>query len=349
MFKLFKLQSFFLQNPAPNSKNMNVLAALNDSYDWWSKRISSLPAKAIWNISKSAFVERNILYPRYQKYIQQHKNRLPKLSAADTAIVEDIRQTGIHVSSLKALNIPHTEEFLAASEAVFQALAERAALPEHGSKHEVLANTAQLLQHEEIFQWGLSGKLLNIVENYLQLPVGYDGLQLVRSHADGREIGVRTWHKDREDRRMLKVCVYLNDVQMEGGPFECLQPMVNTPIYGLFQYQYKLLSDKELKSLLPGTEAEGIRTLVGSMGTVIFVDTALYYHRGKPPTQHHRTAVFFSYFSRRPRNPYFCQRSHLSRSDLDYLARNASAEERDCVYWFDQLPWLAKQMPKSQN
>ena len=175
-----------------------------------------------------------------------------------------------------------------------QEIAKRAALPEHGSKHEVLANAAQLLQHEEIFRWGLSEKILSIVENYLQLPVGYDGLMFVRSHADGKETGVRTWHKDREDRRMLKVCVYLNDVQIGGGPFECLQQTANSPIYSLFQHQYKLLSDKELKTLLPGAEYKCIKTLVGSIGTVIFVNIALYYHCGKPPTQHNRTAVFFS-------------------------------------------------------
>ncbi len=328
---------------------MNILVALRDSCSWWSKRISSLPAKTIWNISKLPIIEKNILYPRYQKYIKQHENQISTLSSADMAIVERIRQTGVYVSSLAALNIPHTEKFLAAAQAVSQELAERAASPEHGSKHEVLANAAQLLQHEEIFRWGLSEKILSIVENYLQLPVGYDGLLFVRSHADGKETGVRTWHKDREDRRMLKVCVYLNNVQTEGGPFECLQPTANSPVYSLFQHQYKLLSDKELKALLSGAKNDCIRTLVGSAGTVIFVDTALYYHRGKPPTHHNRTAIFFSYFSRRPRNPYFCRRSHLSRSDLDYLTQNASAQERDCVYWFDQLPWLAKQMPKSQN
>jgi hypothetical protein len=351
-FKAFQSSgsNFFAKDFFPFKRNKTDIGKMfYDNYIWWSIRIASLPAKAIWNISKSALIEKKILYPRYQKYVQQHQSQLPELSPENAVILESLRQTGVYVSSLEALNIPHTEEFIAAAEIVAKELTERATLPESSAKHEVLANAAQILQHENLFQWGLNEKILTIVENYLQLPIAYDGPIFVRSRADGKEVGARKWHKDREDRHVLKVCVYLNDVQSEGGPFECLHPIANEPIYNLFQNQYKLLSDKALKTLLPSPDDKLIRTLVGSKGTVIFVDTALYYHRGKPPTQQSRTAIFFSYFSRRPRNPFFCNRSHLTQSNLVYLTRNSSEKERACVHWFDQLPWFAKQLPRSQN
>ena len=62
---------------------MSTIAALRDSCSWWSKRIASLPAKTIWNISKLSVVERNILYPRYQRYIKQHQNQLSTLSLTE--------------------------------------------------------------------------------------------------------------------------------------------------------------------------------------------------------------------------------------------------------------------------
>jgi len=351
VFKTFKLSesNFFVKSFPFQWENIDVLRTLANNYAWWSIRIASLPAKAIWNVSKLAPIEKKILHPRYQTYIKQHKSQLPELGPEDTVILNSLRQTGVYVSSLEQLNIPHTEEFLAAAQLVTKELAEQATLPENSGKHEVLANETQILQHEKLFQWGLNEKILNIVENYLQLPIAYDGLLFVHSRADGKESGARRWHKDREDRRMLKVCVYLTDVQNDSGPFECLHPSANLPIYTKFQNQYKVFFDKDLKKLLPGTVDESIRTLAGNKGTVIFVDTSLYYHRGKPPAKHHRTAIFFSYFSRRPRNPFFCQRSRLTPSTLAYLTRNASAKEHACVHWFEQLPWFAKQLPKSQN
>jgi hypothetical protein len=49
------------------------------------------------------------------------------------------------------------------------------------------------------------------------LPVAYDGASVNYTVADGREVSTRRWHRDWEDRRMLKVAVCLNDVGHGGG------------------------------------------------------------------------------------------------------------------------------------
>lgn len=324
----------------------NTLIKLRSQLVWRFNQIASLPSQIVEIISKLAVIEKNILYPQYQKYIQQHENQLPTLNPTDAAIVEEIRKNGVYVSSLEALKIPETEIFISQAQAICQDLAVMATQPHHSKDYKLLATSAQLLQYKKVLEWGLNEKLLNIVENYLHLPVGYDGLLFVRSQADGREVGERIWHRDREDRRMLKICVYLNDVDAENGPLEYLKPTFNELICNHVQGQYKSLFHQEIKGLLSSAlEDEWSRTFIGCAGTVIFIDTAQYYHRGKPPTRRERNAIFFSYFSRRPWHPFFCGRSFLSREVFDDLTLKASAKTRACVNWHDQLPWLIKWIP----
>jgi hypothetical protein len=87
---------------------------------------------------------------------------------------------------------------------------------------------------------------------------------------------------------------------------------------------------------------------IGKTGTVIFVDTARFYHRGKPPTQSPRTAVFFSYFSYRPWHPFFCQRTPLTHKNTSLLTHHLSASQRACVNWQENLPRMARWIPKSR-
>ena len=53
------------------------------------------------------------------------------------------------------------------------------------------AGASAIMAHPQIYQWGLHGRLLDIAENYLGVPVGYDGLNIFFTKADGRENGPR--------------------------------------------------------------------------------------------------------------------------------------------------------------
>ena len=71
--------------------------------------------------------------------------------------------------------------------------------------------------------WGLSDHLLDLAECHIGLPVRYLGMEvkreLVQSAAGRNHEVVRRWHLDHEDRRILKVIVYLSDVDAGAGPF----------------------------------------------------------------------------------------------------------------------------------
>lgn len=314
---------------------------------WRLTQLASIPAQIAWSFEKLLFIEKNLLYPRYLKYLQEHQSQLPTLDSIDSKIVEELQRTGICVTSLESLNIPNTDKFLEAAKKLSQELTEISWLPDNKGNYEIHATSSQLIKYAEVFQWGLNDRLLKITETYLGLPVAYDGLLFYLSIADGREIGARAWHRDREDRRMVKVCVYLNDVVDDGGPFQRLQPRFSSLLSNCVKHRYASVFDEELKKFLPAA-SDGVTTCTGQVGTVIFADTAMYYHRGKPPTELNRSAIFFSYFSRRPWHPFFCQRSPLSRKELDLLTQGMSPHQQACVHWKDNLSRLVKLIPKSQ-
>lgn len=314
---------------------------------WRFNQVISIPSQIAWWVSKIPFIEENFLYPRYQKTLQEHESKLPILDSIESKIVDELERNGICVTSLKTLGIPNTAEFFTSAKTLVQELRAISLLPESGGKYEILTTPEQLMKHKEVFHWGYNERLLKIIEKYLGLPVAYDGVLFVKSIADGREIGARAWHRDRECRRMIKVCVYLNDVTEEGGPFQCLQPELNSLLCSTVKHRYKSVFNEELKQLNPDAST-GVKTVTGKAGTVFFVDTAKYYHRGQPPTQVNRNAIFFSYFSRCPWHPFFCQRSPFLKEQLNYLTAEASTHQRDSTYWKEALPWFVKLIPRSR-
>mgnify|MGYP000099513185 CR=1 FL=1 len=191
-------------------------------------------------------------------------------------------------------------------------------------------------------------RLIAIVEHYLGLPVAYDGLNLFYTIADGRQIGTRKWHRDREDRRMVKIAVYCNDVDAGGGPLQILRRGVIDPALES-SFTYPVLSQEDLEALLGRAPADDeVITCTGRAGTVIFSDTASQYHRGKPALTSDRCAIFYNYFARIPRHPFFCDRSGLSRRQIADLVEGLRPAQRDAALWVEDLPWIARLVPKNR-
>jgi hypothetical protein len=328
-------------------KVVRLPTKLKNWMGWKLTQLASLPAQIAWSFSKPPFIEKALLYPRYEKYLREHQSNLPVLDSMDSRIVDELQQTGIFVTSLESLDLPNTSEFFEAGKKLAQDLTEISLHPDKKGHYEILATSDQLVRYKELFQWGLNERLLKIAERYLGLPVAYDGLLSVLSIADGKEIGARAWHRDREDRRMMKVCVYLNNVNDDGGPFQFLHSEINSLLCNLVKGSYRSVFNEELKTFSSAT-SDKVTTCTGLAGTVIFVDPAMHYHRGKPPTRLNRSAIFFSYFSRRPWHPFFCQRSPLSRKQRAFLSQGMSSYQQACVHWTDNLSWLVKLIPKSR-
>jgi hypothetical protein len=323
-------------------------AAIHRITNYLTQSLLSLPSDIAFWVNNLNWVEETFLYPRYQQSRQSylHPPDREPLSSLDQEIITGLMERGLHVTSLEALGLPDTDRFLEAANQLTQELCDRAQDPIHAQTHTLTATAQQLMTHREIFDWGISNRLFSIIEGYLGLPVAYDGLSFYYSIANGEIAGPRRWHRDREDWRMVKVAVYLTDVDQNSGPFECVTPEVNSELLQKSAPKYRRFNHLEDQNI--AFDGDQFKSCLGKAGTVIFVDTALYYHRGKPPISNDRSAVFFSYFSQSPKNPFFCGRSPFSDQELKLLSTSYSEQLKIAILWKDYLSGLGKYIPKNR-
>lgn len=308
--------------------------------------LPDLPARTALRVTNLSWL-RHLLGKRYAKALALHAPRLPKLAAEDQCIVEALSQTGVYITSLDRLAVPGFPTLVADANGLAEGFAAEAhRLVENGETF-VIVPPEQIVGQRSIYDWGLNDRLLAIAEAYIGLPVAYDGVAINYTVADGREVSTRKWHRDWEDRRMVKVAVYLHEVDTAGGPFEIIRRAV-TQQDDIQGYRYDLLSDADLGTQLGVDFQSAIVSCVGPSGTVIFTDTARFFHRGKPAILRDRAALFYSYFSQRPRHPFFCERTGLKRSHIRKLAAPLPPRQRRVVLWRRQLPFWLRFIPPAQ-
>ncbi len=316
------------------------------------RRLISLPAELALQLSNHPWFERTFFYPRYQAVRDRHRPQLPALTTAiDQKIVDTLMRDGVCRTSLEELNIPKTQEFLTAARAIFAEL-EAISKPGQGTLN---TNFHQLMTYPDLFLWGLSDRLLHIAENYLEVPIGYDTFTCTLSIKQSKEAGTRLWHIDHEDRRMIKLIVYLTDVDELSGPFQYIRPEISDQLEANVPSKFDFLSQTELEKYLPRSATDPsqpvspedyLMSYTGKAGTVLLADTARAYHRGKPPMATNRHAVFFGYLAARPRHPFRCGRSLLNRTQLHQLSKNLPATKQAAVNWQDSLPLIMKLIPR---
>jgi hypothetical protein len=273
----------------------------------------------------------------YERAKRLHEAHLPSLGESDARIVEDLKTSAVSISSLGAMGLDGVDTLLADASAL---------VARHSPwARSFQADGADLIAHDKIIRWGLSDRLLDIAENYLGVPIGYDGANVYFTKADGMEAGQRRWHRDAEDRRMLKIALYLNDVDEDGGPLQVL--LRGLPDHDrMVRGKFPILSQETLATALGDFDPDrDVVTCTGKAGTMIFADTAALYHRGKPASARDRCAIFFNYMNRSPLRPFRCERSPISRAQTRRLAASMPQRQRDCLLWRDSLPFVARIIP----
>jgi hypothetical protein len=309
------------------------------------RRVASLPADIALGMTNVGPIS---------SYLDQRKSAIEgsyvaanSLSPNEAAVVDGLHRDGVFVTSLDSLGIAQGENvpILQSGAEITKVLADRVATPNQQHPAAICNTPADLLANPPIYRWGLHPTLLRIVEAYLRQPVAYDGPIVFYTEANKREEGTRMWHLDREDRRVVKVALYLHDVGETGGPFQLLPRL---PQNNAGRFKYPVVTTTTLEGLL-GLPANSIKpiTCTGQGGTLVFAETGRFYHRGAPPTDHNRTAIFYGYFGRPPRNPFYCERSRVSRPQIMRLVDGLSPEQRASALWRDVLPWPIRLIPAS--
>ncbi|MFN6469260.1 MAG: phytanoyl-CoA dioxygenase [Nostoc sp. SerVER01] len=236
----------------------------------------------------------------------KHSRKLPALEAGDRQILNGLKKDGVYVTTLADLGLNSSSELL---KAAYQQLSQMEN-PNNDHLDERLPQISTVTGLPEFSNWGKERKLLNIIENYIGLPVAFHGVHLRKDFPSKHQFGTLLWHSDAEDRRIIKIFIYLNDVEEKTGPFEYI-PRSLAPLfswkyiqlyYKLYKSGYMGIDDEEVKPIIPKS---AWKSCPGPAGTVIIVDTKNALHHGTVRTEE-RSALFFCYTANPPERPDLC-------------------------------------------
>ncbi|MBX3258465.1 MAG: hypothetical protein KIS78_31035 [Labilithrix sp.] len=264
------------------------------------------------NLRRVGLVEA-ALSARYSRRTERHVDALPGVDGSCRDVLEVLKDEGLARSSAAALPFV-SREGMTQLRSFAESLKDRAATTAssvHVPRHEIM-------ERPDAFRIGLDARLLSLVENYLGVPVRYLGMDVKREMADAKENGIRLWHRDIEDHRMLKFIVYLSDVDDGAGPFEWLSRRDTDAVVDALRLVWgDVLTTKELGAVVPAVRRQ---RAVGARDTVHFFDPARILHRASPPTSRDRYSVTYSYATRRP----YVEYPHVTDFNRKFVARWAS-------------------------
>ncbi|MBD2292509.1 phytanoyl-CoA dioxygenase [Anabaena sphaerica FACHB-251] len=242
----------------------------------------------------------------YRVALAKHKKKLPVLSHADNLIAQALKREGVYVTSLEHLGLPSTAQMLDSANS-YAAMMESPRNIQSGYKLPQIYTVTDL---PEFFTWGIEKRLQNIIENYIRLPMVFHGVHVRKDFPNEQQLQTLLWHKDSEDRRMIKVIIYLNDVTEKHGPFEYLPLPTNLVDwcnyyrvdYALWKSNYLGINDEKMMKIIPKS---AWKSCPGKIGTVIFVDPRNVLHHGTVRTEE-RSTLFFVYTANPPKRPELC-------------------------------------------
>jgi hypothetical protein len=274
-----------------------------------------------------------------------------RLLAADPPMLDDIQRDLVaHLAADGIAQVHFSELF---SEELWQGLAASAAVFTHEVESRLAGETAQgkgariakrgeggFIQRryergaqidpaDAWLQAGLSSRLLGIVNSYLGLWAKltyYDQWYTVPMPDGAERSASQNWHRDHNDRHLVKVFVYLDDVDAGAGPFEYVPGSTSNGRYADLwpwapssdHYPPKAEFDEQVPS-------SAVRTLTGPAGTMILCDTSGF-HRGGFATERPRVLWRYNFVSPAAlvltKRRFTVDHAHM-RADLSPAARFA--------------------------
>jgi len=285
------------------------------------KRIPRKLKREIYKIPPVQLIQDQV----YQKALNSYAQFVPKLDQQGRSVVEKLRKEGTCIISLEDLCLPSTEEMMETAILLANNLRNQTINLENSC--EVGSSAEDLREFPEILLWALKPKLLDIVENYIGLPTMYQYFAMRRSIADGTFSGVRRWHVDWEDRRIIKIIIYLNDVAAGGGPYEYIPRDITTEAKIKLKYNnLGYISDQKMLSAVPQSDW---KSCFAPKGSVVFSDTGSVFHRAQPPTKEERFSITFCYTSRKPQ--VIWNTREVSEQQWKYIDSKTCLRQKSCL------------------
>ena len=303
---------------------MNISA---NNLAYFTDRVKNIPHKLRREFFKIPAIHA-IKEQSYQKALDYHAPFLPQLNDFEKSILHTLRREGTCIIPIEKLGLSTTDTMMNTASILADKLRTSNAVTNAINHCEVGSDAGDLGEFPEILFWALEPKLLDLVENYIGLPILYQGFAMRRSIADGQYSGVRRWHIDWEDRRIIKIIVYLNDVAAGGGPYEYISRQTTAKaIKTLNYYNLGYLSDEEMRQAVP---QKNWTACLAFKGSVVITDTSSVFHRAQPPTVNERFSITFCYTSANPQVAWRVRK--VTPQQWQFIDRHTNRRQKNCLH-----------------
>ncbi len=193
----------------------------------------------------------------------------------------------------------------------------------HGTESPVVAADSPLLE------FGLRAELLDVVNSYFGLCsrlFHVDAWKTIPARHENAPTGSQRWHRDPEDLKLVKVFLYLSDVDATAGPLHYVRKSRRGDKYGELwpqQLPYgNVAPEGQLESLVPDHDRVVCQQ---PAGTFVFADTTGL-HMGGRATNNERLFALWAYSSTSSAFPRSFKIDEPLRQPLSAVARFALVE-----------------------
>jgi hypothetical protein len=176
------------------------------------------------------------------------------------------------------------------------------------------------------FKFYLNHKITFLVNSYLGYIPQLNYVSVEKTIPVEKDMGPshsQNWHRDPEEKRMIKVFIYINEVNERNGPFVYVkhsQPSGKSTLSKFAPQKLSYGSYPDEKSVLSKVKDKDLITAIGKAGTVIFCDTAGL-HRGGLSFSGERIMATGFYPSKKWTEPSFIHiPANLDKKSLNSLA-----------------------------
>lgn len=270
----------------------------------------------------------------------------PRLNEVQKRVVRDLKETGIAVTHLDELFPGENLLLLLVSHS--QKLRDKAKVQSGKTFLRYLWDRSPALDFKNPFvKLSLNEKLLDAVNSYLEMYSRLFQLTLNITRVIGEGVPPflsQRWHRDPEDKRMLKLFIYLTDVDEVAGPFSYIP-------YSKYGLKWgKVFPQRPPVGFYPPDGAveklfskEAIKICTGRAGTTIFCDTTGL-HKGGYAVQKERVMFTVGYrtpvsawrtdFKHPPNLEEEMRDANLGKNARFAVQFNSNRISTALLYWF---------------
>lgn len=208
--------------------------------------------------------------------VDKFNNNIPTLNEVQTRILNDLRATGIATATLTEL-FPN-ENVLETYKNYAQKL-ENDGTTNHKKKFliDYWDEVVELNLENPFLDKALNTTILDIVNSYMEMYSSLLYFTLQKTvPIQGELTNSQNWHRDPQEQKVVKVFTYLNDIDINSGPFTYVPhsaPTQNHKYAKLFPQEVPAGSYPGKERVESSVDPADIKPMTAKAGTVIFCDT----------------------------------------------------------------------------